>query len=151
MTALIVAALVAGSWQYDGFWFEGHRYPNPNPSLVLTFTFDEGGTSHLYWHRIGEPGFCERKAEYEIRGDLLYQKVTWLNPKNAMDCGRDPDMQLGKETLVKFTFNENELHFYFELNGKEFIYILKNLPAQTSSYFRVRPNEHISLQSPSRG
>ncbi len=113
------------TWQYDGFFFDGHRYPNPNPTLTLRFTFQPDGISHLIWFRGDEPGLCERKAEYQIRGDALYQKVIWLNPANRTDCSRDPDMQPNKETESRFSIENDELHLFFDLNGKEFIYILR--------------------------
>lgn len=116
---------LTGRWQYDGFFFEGHRYPNPNPDLTVQFTFYGEKSSHLIWHRKGDPGSCERKGIYEQRGEYLYQKVTWLNPKNLAECGRDPDMQLGRETLNRFEILPDELRLFFDLNGKEFIYILR--------------------------
>ncbi len=116
---------LVGTWQYDGFFYEGIRYPNPNPSLILTFSFLGNGISHLYWHRVGEEGFCERRADYWLEGHLLHQKVTWINPKNHRDCAKDPDMQPNHETETRFVIQGAELNFFFDLNGKEFLYILK--------------------------
>lgn len=121
---LLVAALILGTWQYDGFFFDGHRYPNPNPNLNLQFTFTET-VSHLIWWRTGEAGFCEREADYSVEKDLLRQKVTWVNPANLFECSRDPDMHLGQETANPFVIENDELKFTFELNGKPFIYILR--------------------------
>lgn len=117
---------VVGEWSYDGFFYDGHRYPNPNPDLSLTFTFRENGISRLYWERTDESGFCEREALYELRGEFLYQKVIWLNPKNLPSCSKDPDMHMGQETESRFEVNTEELRLFFDLNGKEFIYILKS-------------------------
>lgn len=125
MWAALSLSILIGTWQYDGFFYEGQRYPNPNPSLVLTFDFLGNGESHLQWHREGEPGFCERRALYRVENDLLFQKVFWINPKNAADCAKDPDMQPDDETETRFEIQNGELHFFFDLNGKEFIYILK--------------------------
>ncbi len=116
---------IVGSWIYDGFSFEGHRYPNPNPDLVLKFQFTPDQKARLNWHRLNESGFCEREAEYRVQDQILHQVVTWVNPENNSDCGRDPDMQLGRETQTRFAIEGCELHFYFDLNGREFIYILK--------------------------
>ena len=55
----------------------------------------------------------------------LKQKVTWLNPANHVECSKDPDMRLGLETESRFLIQNEELHFFFDLNGKEFIYILR--------------------------
>lgn len=119
-------SVIEGTWKYDGFHYDGHRYPNPNPDLTLLFTFYGRSSSHLIWFRANESGFCERKGIFEIReNENLYQKVTWVNPANLGECGRDPDMQLHRETTVRFGVTEHELHLFLDLNGKEFIYILR--------------------------
>jgi len=119
---------ILGNWQYDGFFYESHRYPNPNPDLVLIFTFEPNGTSRLVWHRKNEPGFCERLADYEVRGNHLYQKVVWLNPANDPNCSKDSDMRLNSETNTEISIIEQELWFHLDLNGKPFKYILKAKP-----------------------
>lgn len=114
------------TWQYDGFIHDGRRYPNPNPNLILIFSFTDDGFSQLLWYRTDEPGLCERKAEYSIdSGDILHQKVIWLNPANRPDCASDPDMKMGRETWIRYAVADHELHLFFDLNGKEFIYILR--------------------------
>jgi hypothetical protein len=115
---------LSGTWQYDGFFFQGHRYPTSDPGLFLTFTFTEN-YSRLYWERKGESGFCERIAEFRAEENILFQKVVWVNPQNNAECAKDPDMQLGVESQVKFQTPDNFLHFFFDINGQEFIYILK--------------------------
>ena len=149
------------TFQYDGFFYDGHRYPNPNPNLILRFTFRTDGISHLKWFRTDEPGWCERKADYQGRKDTLYQKVIWLNPANRADCSRDPDMQLNKETESRFSVENDELHLFFDLNGKEFIYILRRCgsagqnvsahlkiaqsvpPQRASSFLSLAPRSHF--------
>lgn len=116
---------ILGAWQYDGFLFEGHRYPNPNPDLELVFTFFEDGNSKLFWQRQNEPGFCERIAEYSLSENILTQKVIWVNPKNNAECGSDVDMQLGHESETEISIQGSELGFHFDLNGKPLLYILK--------------------------
>src|SRR5262245_30056746 len=101
MIALIIASIL-GTWQYDGFTFEGHRYPPSDPALIVTFTFSDDGLSRLRWQRSDEAGFCERVAEFKVENETLYQKVIWLNPENKFDCAKDPDMVLGKETWVRY-------------------------------------------------
>jgi hypothetical protein len=114
-----------GRWQYDGFLYEGHRYPNPNPDLDLTFTFLVDGKSRLSWLRKNDGTFCERIADYQVVEEHLLQKVTWVNPKNASECRADSDMQLGQETDTVISIEEPELTFFVNLNGKPFLYILK--------------------------
>lgn len=116
-----------GVWQYDGFFYDGHRYPNPNLDLELTFTFDNSGQDRLYWKRKNEDGFCERLATYNVVGNRLFQKVTWVNPKNSADCAKDLDMRLGQETETEICITGLELNFHFDLNGKPFLYILKRI------------------------
>jgi hypothetical protein len=124
---------IQGRWQYDGFFFENHRYPNPNPELVLTFTFTNDGKSVLSWRRENENSFCEREASYHLVGEHLWQKVTWVNPKNSPDCASDSDMRLGAETDTVISLAEPELSFHFDLNGKAFLYILKRVAPPDAS------------------
>lgn len=114
-----------GTWRYDGFFYQGHRYENPNPDLTLTFTFLNNGLDRLYWARVGDNGFCEREAHYTSADNQLYQQVTWVNPKNRSECSKDPDMNLGAESLVNFEVLEDELHLLLELKGEPFHYILR--------------------------
>jgi hypothetical protein len=119
---------VLGVWQYDGFFYQNHRYPNPNPELKLTFTFLDDKTAQLYWKRDNEDGFCERKGTFEVQNDVLKQTVTWLNPANDASCAKDPDMQMPRTTENKFAVDKGELSLHMDLDGKDFIYILKKLP-----------------------
>lgn len=123
--AQVFAQSIVGTWRYDGFFYEDHRYPLPNPNLELTFTFDSENHARLFWKRLNEPGFCERIAEYEVSGQIITQKIAWVNPDNLPECAADVDMQLGKETVTEFEFGEAQLGFHFELNGKPLLYILK--------------------------
>jgi hypothetical protein len=118
---------VAGNWQYDGFFYQGHRYPNPNPALKLTFTFNADQSERLYWKRDDEAGFCERKGTWSLQSDLLNQTVTWLNPANDPSCAQDSDMQMGRATQNHISIDKDELSIHMDLNGQDFIYLLKRL------------------------
>ncbi len=113
-----------GNWRYDGFFYQGHRYPNPNPDLKLTFTFNADNTARLYWKRDNENGFCERKGTWSLQGDVLIQTTTWLNPANDSSCGQDSDMQMGRMTQNQVTLTKDQLSLHMDLNGQEFLYIL---------------------------
>jgi hypothetical protein len=131
---------ILGEWTYDGFLYEGTRYPKPNPDLTLTFTFYEDGTDRLYWHRAGETAFCERLAEYSADDSHLVQKVIWVNPANGHECSSDTDMRMGLETDTEFSFSGDELWLHLELNGKPFFYILKSSSgagSMTAAHFRA--------------
>jgi hypothetical protein len=117
-----------GRWMYTGFIHDGKRYERPNPDLMLFFSFNEAGQHQLYWTRRGQNGFCERRGPYRLDNDMLWQKVTWLNPQNDFSCGHDPDMQLDKETVNPVSLNDQELGLHMDLNGKEFIYLLQKIP-----------------------
>lgn len=120
-----VERAILGRWQYSGFEYDGRRYANPNPKLVLFFEFRADAVVRLHWSRTGEPGFCEREAHYEIEaGDVLHQKVWRLHPGNDPACGQDPDMQLGRETENRIAISFGELRISMLLNGREFLYIL---------------------------
>ncbi len=126
-----LSAEIVGRWLYDGFIFEGRRYAKPNPELMLYFTFDGDGSQSLYWSRKDEQGFCERRGIYQVFNTSLWQKVTWVNPKNGFSCGGDPDMQVGRETENRILIQDNELGIFMELNGRELIYLLKKVASTT--------------------
>lgn len=126
MSAVVLTALtIIGTWQYAGFRYNGDTYPNPNPNLVLKFSFDAEGNSHLIWYRTNEPGFCERRGEYRVNGDELWQKTTWVNPENDRSCASDPDMQLARETTTRFLLTADDLTFVLSLDGCDFFYLLR--------------------------
>lgn len=118
---------VWGRWTFVGLLFEGRRYDRPNPDLRVEFTFNSNGTHQLRWHRVNEIGFCERRGPYRVQQGVLWQKVSWLNPNNESECGRDPDMQLDRETENYVTFQGDELGISMDLDGKELIYLLKRI------------------------
>jgi hypothetical protein len=122
---LSTAGDLLGTWQYDGYIYQGNRYPSPNPELYLTFTFRANGRVRLFWSRANENGFCEREAQYTIDQDRLFQKIDWVNPDNLPECQNDPDMQLGRESTTRIKVASGELYFYFHLDDDEFIYVLK--------------------------
>lgn len=117
-----------GEWQYSGFIYEDKIYPLPNPNLYLSFTFREDNLVRLYWKRTDESFFCERLAQFSVSNtSMLSQTIVWVNPNNHSSCSVDPDMQLGRVTENYVDFSDNNLRLFLELNGKPFIYILKNV------------------------
>jgi hypothetical protein len=115
---------ISGQWKFNHFIIDGQIYPAPNPDLDLRFTFFSNHSSTLSWHRQNEDGFCERRAFYLLQGDLLYQKTYWVNPKNQMDCSRDPDMQVDRETTNHFRTSGKQLFIDFDLSDKTLTYVL---------------------------
>lgn len=91
---------VIGSWKFTRYIYQGNELPAPNPQLTQVLTFDETGTSRLYYSRADEAGFCERLAVYSYMptSQTLLQQVVWVNPNNQRGCSMDPDMILGRKT-----------------------------------------------------
>lgn len=137
---LLILGLV-GTWHYAGFQYEGQFYTNPNPRLHVEFTFDPDNTYTYRWYREDEPGFCELRGIYSLQGDTLWQRSTWLNPQNGVACGTDPDMKVDRESTTRITLTQSELWLNLELNGKEFIYMLrrKAQSAGSSSEGETKP------------
>ena len=126
---LSLPADLIGTWSYDGYIYQDQRQPRPNPNLDLRFTFKNDGRVNLYWSRSNEIGFCEREAKYSLADNLLSQDIDWVNPQNMSECQNDLDMQLGRKSVTQIGIVEDELHFYLDLNGSEFIYVLKKIPS----------------------
>ena len=121
-----------GTWKFTEYTYEGKTLPAPNPNLDLRFTFNERGEAYLKWFRTDETGFCQRRADYKVEGDVLWQKVVWLNPANKQNCGDDPDMKIDNETKTKFTTTADTVNLDIGLDGKSFIYILHAVSGDAS-------------------
>lgn len=117
-----------GKWKFIGFIYQNVLHPPITPNLLLTFQFEEDGTSTLYWERTGEPGFCERKGKYSLEHNQLIDEVTWLNPKNAPDCGQDPDMRIGKKSINAYSQQDGHFHLEIGLAGEPLTYVFERLP-----------------------
>lgn len=118
---------VQGQWRYIGHYYEG-VFQNPlNPNLVLTFEFTADGTSRLHWYRLNEPGFCERTGIYSFDGHKIMDKVTWVNPENSFECGKDPDMQLGHNTETPARIVEGKLQTDLPLGDSFLIYVWEKI------------------------
>lgn len=112
-----------GVWLFTGLIFQGQDMPLPNPDLQIHYQFEEGGTNVLSYHRIGEQGFCERRAIYEFDGNTLIQQVTWLNPNNAPWCAQDPDMQIGYKSWSKAWLRDGKFHLAVMMGEDNLIYV----------------------------
>lgn len=115
--------VLVGRWKFVGYIYEGLFQPPANPNLVLTFEFIADGTDILRWYRINEPGFCERKGSYSFDGSFLTDEVTWVNPGNAFECYRDPDMTLGKKEVTPLRRNANRLYMDLSLSDQTLTYV----------------------------
>ncbi|MCX7977942.1 MAG: hypothetical protein N2578_02960 [Bdellovibrionaceae bacterium] len=106
---------IVGSWLFVKYKYRGVVIPAPNPNLRQIMTFTDSGTSTLFYKRLDEDGFCERRAvfTYSPASKLLFQQVVWVNPDNHSSCAMDPDMQLGKKTENKAWVESGS--FYLEL------------------------------------
>lgn len=98
-----------GIWLFTSLIYHGSPMPKPNPNLVMTINFISDSENILRYARIGEAGFCERKALYVYDGKHLQQQVTWVNPQNNDSCNQDLDMQLNRYTNTDVQLNNNNL------------------------------------------
>lgn len=117
-------SLIWGQWKYIGFIYRGEFTPLPNPHLVLTFDFLKDGSDTLRWFYDNEEGFCERKGEYSYDGLHLTDKIIWVNPKNSIECQRDPDMMIGKTQITPLRRINDQIHLDINLSDEILIYIL---------------------------
>lgn len=132
---------IDGIWIFNGYIYQGKRVDRPNPELIVRFDFATDLTSHLIWFRENEKGFCERRGVYEIRGEYLYQRITWVNSKNNGDCAQDSDMQLGRESETKFAQPDlSELQLFFQINDQPLIYILSRCVPGMTDCLKHPPN-----------
>lgn len=113
-----------GQWKYIGFIYRGAFQGPPNPNLVLTFEFFEDGSDILKWSYTNEEGFCERKGQYSYDGVQLTDKIVWVNPKNSIECQKDPDMVNGKIQITPLRRVDNQIRLEIPLSDETLIYIL---------------------------
>lgn len=114
---------ILGTWKFVGHIYNGKIIPPMNDRLILTFQFFPDKTEILKWYRLGEDGFCERKAKYEYDGEHITEQITWLNPKNAYECAKDPDMMLGRKTTSILKRVGERLHLELPLGDDVLVYI----------------------------
>lgn len=57
-------------------------------------------------------------------------EVVWVNPKNSMDCGQDPDMQMGKKSTNAIFLKEEKFHLEIGLAGEPFTYVFERLETE---------------------
>lgn len=115
---------LTGSWKFSEIIYNNQRMPRPSPDLNLVWTFFENGTERLYWDRGNTNIFCERFAFYFEKNQEIYEETFALNPKNAADCSKDPDMKVGHKTSNPISFHFNEIWLHLDLAGEELIYVL---------------------------
>jgi hypothetical protein len=114
---------IQGKWHYIGHFYQDVFQKPMNPNLVLTFEFTEDGTSRLRWHRTNENGFCERTGKYSFDGKHILDEVTWVNPENTYECGKDPDMQLGHKTETPARLVDGNLQTDLPLGDSFLIFV----------------------------
>ena len=116
-------SMILGKWKFVGYFYAGKFQEPPNPNLVLTFEFFENGVDLLHWHRTNEEGLCERKGNYTYDDQKLSDEVVWLNPDNVIECGRDPDMVLGKKLITPLRRKDDRLYMDLPLSEETLTYV----------------------------
>lgn len=113
-----------GHWQFYKKIYRGIEMPEPpEATLRLHFEFYPDGTDRLFWWHEGEGDWCERIGKYSLEGQELVDEIVWVNPKNTMECARDPDMQKGRVTRTLISLEKGDLHFHLNLGDETLIYI----------------------------
>ena len=123
--SLAHADSIVGSWKFTSMIMEGQEVPPLNPDLILTFDFAEDGSDRLFWTRKGESGFCERRARYDFDSNWLYEAIVWVNPDNAPECGKDPDMQLGRVTQTPARIKNGRFELDLNVGDSHLTYIFE--------------------------
>lgn len=118
---------MAGTWQFHLLRYKGQEMQPPNPDLIILYEFGDDGTDRLYWHRLGEEGFCERRGLYVASGGQFLDYIVWVNKKNRGDCGQDPDMKLGRTSLNTYRIKDGQLELDLQLSDEILTYIWKPL------------------------
>lgn len=127
--------LIWGKWKFIGYIYEGRFQDPPNPNLVLTFEFLTDGTDLLHWHRTNEVGICERKGRFTYDGEFLIDQVYWINPENAFECNRDPDMVLGKKQITPLRKDNEKLYLDLPLSEQTLTYVwVRDTPSYQESH-----------------
>jgi hypothetical protein len=114
---------IYGAWRYVAYKYQGKSQALPHPDLNLTFTFLQNGTEVIRWEYSDNPGFCEGTATYQISNNHLVSQLTATNPKNNVECAEDPDMQIGKKSLVPIEIHNGQLYLNIGLSGEDLFYI----------------------------
>jgi hypothetical protein len=112
-----------GKWQAIGYFYQGTFIQPPDPQLTLTFEFFQDGSDILFWQRKGEKTFCERKGSWFVQNEILHDEIVWINPENGMDCGGDPDMELGRINESHFRRKDNQLFVDIPLADEYLTYV----------------------------
>ncbi len=115
-----------GKWQFYQYQYQGQKFPAPNPDLYEEFTITQDETI-LFYERMDEGFFCERKATYiyDHQNTELAQTIYWTHPKNGYKCSMDSDMQIGAQLTNKMYLKENELYLHTPFGEEEIILIWK--------------------------
>ena len=119
-----------GKWKAIGYYHQDHFEQPEIPKVTITYHFFEDGTNILFWQHRGESTYCERKGLWFVFEGYLHDEVAWVNPSNGIDCGADPDMQLGRVAqtffwrdqnllYVKIPFADDFLYYVWELQETE--------------------------------
>jgi hypothetical protein len=130
-TQVFANTSLVGTWKFTAYIYNGQTLPIPNPDLDLRFVFYSNGYSRLRWFRLGEEGFCERKAKYEITNHVLHQKNIWINPNNDRSCAGDSEMRPNAETFTSFRVIDRLMYLELALDDKAFVYVFTFLPDES--------------------
>lgn len=110
--------LIQGNWKHFKTTFQGEE-TSKTYRTILYLDFQDT-QSRLFWKNIDEEGYCERRGVFSYDPPVLQDTVMWVNPKNKIECGQDPDMKLGRTTQTRLEKNGNHLLMYLSI-GEDFL------------------------------
>ena len=121
MASAFDQALV-GVWEFAEIEVDGVRRPPLDPDFKMIYEFKENGNSRLQWKNDRLEGFCERGGKFLLQDNYLIDEVIWLNPKNTLSCGNDPDMQLNARSMTPVELEDQKLRLHLRLGETPVIY-----------------------------
>lgn len=114
-----------GEWQYYKYIYRGKIQFPRDKDTKLNYIFDENGRSTLVWKNEVDKVYCERRGLYFVNGDIIKDEVVWVNPKNTLGCGSDPDMRIGNRSYTKYRIQNGELELDLPLADEFLTYVFK--------------------------
>ena len=117
-----------GTWGLAHYIYNDQILPVRDSNMALIFKFENKVSSTTWYNKSDKKQlFCNRKADYSLEGNQLFQKVTWIDPENTSTCSEDPDMVFGSQSESKFKIVDSELHLYVQLSNDWLIYVFERV------------------------
>ena len=113
-----------GTWVLTEVIYKEERQPPLDPDLNLRWSFFANETARLYWDKKGIEGFCERFSSFTVVNEVFTDEVFAVNPKNISECGKDPDMVMGRKVETKLVLAPGEVLIDMQVGDEKITYVL---------------------------